>query len=98
MIDGTYKITVDVPFGRKDGTIVLRTQGDTVFADIDAPVVGKQSVQGRASGDTFTAQGSGKIAFVGNIGYTLQGEVAGDKLYVDIRSNKGNFKLEGVRA
>ena len=64
MIDGTYKIEVGVPFGRKTGTVVLRTQGDTAVADIDAPIVGKQHVEGRAEGDTFTAQGSGKIPLV----------------------------------
>ena len=40
MIDGKYKFEVDVPFGRKEGTIVLRTEGDAAFADIDAPVMG----------------------------------------------------------
>lgn len=98
MIDGTYKIQVDVPFGRKDGTIVLRTQGDTVFADIDAPIVGKQHVEGRAQGDTFTAEGSGKIKLVGKVDFTLKGMVSGDDLHIDIDSNKGEFKLDGVRA
>ena len=98
MIDGTYKIKVDVPFGRKDGTVVLRTEGDAVYAEIDAPIVGKQSVEGRAEGDTFTAQGSGKIKLVGKIDYSLKGEVSGDDLRIDIDSSKGEFKLEGKRA
>ena len=98
MIDGTYKIKVDVPFGRKDGTIVLRTEGDVVSADIDAPIVGKQHVEGHAEGDTFTAQGSGKIKIMGKIDYTLRGEVVGDKLHIIIESNQGQFSLEGVRA
>ena len=98
MIAGTYKIQIDVPFGRKEGTVVLRTEGDTVLADIDAPVVGKQHVEGKAEGDTFTAEGSGKIKLVGKIDYTLEGEVAGDDLRIDIHSSKGEFKLEGVRA
>ena len=98
MIDGTYKIKVDVPFGRKDGTVILRTDGDVVTADIDAPVVGKQHVEGHAEGDTFTAQGSGKIKLMGKIDYSLKGKVSGDKLSIDIDSNKGEFKLEGVRA
>ena len=98
MIDGTYKIKVDVPFGRKDGTVVLRTEGDAVYAEIDAPIVGKQSVEGRAEGDTFVAQGSGKIKLVGKIDYSLKGEVSGDDLRIDIDSSKGEFKLEGKRA
>lgn len=98
MIDGTYKIEVDVPFGRKTGTVVLRTQGDVAIADIDAPIVGKQHVEGHAEGDTFTAKGSGKIKLVGQINYTLNGEVSGNDLVINIQSNKGEFKLRGIRA
>lgn len=97
MIDGTYKIEFDVPFGKKSGTLALRTEGDTVFADIDAPIVGKNSLQGKVEGDTFTAEGAGKIKLVGKINYTLQGEVVQDTLHIDIHSNKGDFTLEGTR-
>ena len=97
MIDGTYTITFDVPFGRKTGTVTLRTEGDTVFADIDAPIVGKQSMQGHVDGDTFSAQGTGKIKFAGKIDYDLQGKVSGDDLHIEIHSNKGDFTLEGTR-
>lgn len=98
MIDGTYKIKVDIPFGRKDGTVVLHTQGNVVAADIDAPIVGRQHVEGLAEGDTFTAQSTGKIKMFGTIEYALKGEVAGDTLHLVIQSNKGAFALEGVRA
>jgi len=97
MIDGTYKIKVDVPFGRKEGTVVLRTEGDVLYADIDAPLIGKQSVQGHVEGDTFTAQGSGKFKFVGQIDYTLKGEVSGDNLHINAQSSKGEIALNGVR-
>ena len=97
MIDGTYNIKIDVPFGRKEGTIVLRTQGDTVFADIDAPLIGKAQVQGKSDGNTFTAEGSGKIKLVGKVDYTIKGEVSGDTLHLDIHSTKGDFKIEGMR-
>lgn len=98
MIDGTYKIKIDVPFGRKDGTVALRTEGDTVFADINAPIVGEAHVEGTADGDAFTAEGSGKIKIVGKINYTINGNVEGDKLHLNIHSSKGDFKIEGVRA
>ncbi len=97
MIDGTYKIKVDVPFGRKEGTVVLRTEGDVLYADIDAPLIGKQCVQGHAEGDTFTAQGSGKIKLIGQVDYTLKGEVSGDNLHIDVQSNKGELELNGTR-
>ena len=98
MLDGTYNIKVDVPIGRKDGTINLSTKGDIVSAESDAPIVGKQHLEGHAEGDTFTAEGSGKVKFMGKIDYTLKGEVSGDNLHIDISSNKGNFTLDGTRA
>ena len=97
MIDGTYKIGVDTPFGRKEGTIVVRMDGDAAIADIDAPIVGKRHLEGHAEGDTFTAEGSGKIKLVGMVSYILEGEVRGDILRVNIHSNKGDFALEGAR-
>ena len=97
MIDGKYRFEVDVPFGRKEGTIVLRTEGDAAFADIDAPVIGKNHMEGQVDGDTFTAQGSGKIKFKGNVEFTAVGTVSGDNLHVDIKSTKGDFVIEGVR-
>ena len=97
MIDGKYKFEVGVPFGRKEGTIVLRTEGDAAFADIDAPVIGKNHMEGQVDGDTFTAQGSSKIKFMGNVEFTAVGTVSGDNLHVDIKSNKGDFVIEGVR-
>ena len=98
MIDGTYKVYVNVLLGRKEGTVVLRTEGDILYADIDAPVVGKQQLEGHADGDTFTARGSKKIKLVGDIEYNLSGEVEGDNLRIHIDSNKGDIDLEGVRA
>ena len=98
MIDGTYKIKVDVPFGRKDGTVVLRTKGDVAYADIDAPVVGVQSIEGKADGDTFTAEGQGKPKILGKIQYSLKGQVVGDDLRINISTNKGEITLKGVRA
>ena len=97
MIDGTYTIAIDTPFGRKDGTVVLRTEDDVVFADIDAPIIGKRHAKGRAEGDAFTAQGSGKVKLIGKVDYTLKGEVSGDDLCVYIKSNKGDFTLKGIR-
>ena len=97
MIDGTYKIMIDVPFGKKEGTVTLRTEGSAAFADVEAPVIGKQHLEGHADGDTFTAEGSGKIKLVGKVDFTLAGEVSGDDLRIDISSNKGELKIEGVR-
>ena len=97
MVDGTYTAQIDAPLGKKEGKITIRTQGDVAFADIDAPVIGKQHLEGRADGDTCFFQGSEKVFLVGQIDYTMQGTVSGDSLHVDVQSNKGDFALEGTR-
>jgi hypothetical protein len=97
MIDGTYKIEVNTPLGRKAGTVAIRTQGNAAIADIDMPIVGKQHVEGRADGDAFGAQGVFKLGLMGKVSYTLHGDVVGDNLRLNIESSKGNFHLSGVR-
>ena len=97
MIDGTYKIKVDVPFGRKEGVITLRTEGDVAFADVDAPIIGKKSIKGHVEGDTFTGKGADKFKLVGKVDYTIRGAVSGDNLHIDIQTNKGELALEGTR-
>lgn len=98
MIDGIYKIEVSTPLGTKPGTVSICTSGDVAEADIDAPIVGKQHVQGQVSGDSFKAQGVFKLGLLGKVSYSLQGVVDGDKISIAIDSSKGTFNLSGVRA
>ena len=98
MIDGTYTLAIDTPFGRKPGTAELRTVGDKVQGVIDAPMVGKQRLEGRAEGeDAFSAAGTLKIMLMGKVTYDLRGKVEGDSIRITIQSSKGDFELEGTR-
>lgn len=97
MIDGTYSFEIDVPFGRKTGSVTLCTEGDVAYADIDSPVIGKQRMEGRVEGDTFTAQGSKKIKLLGTVDYTLKAELIGDILHITLNTSKGEYELDGVR-
>ena len=98
MIDGTYKLEIELLLSRKECELTLRTEGDTVFAEIDIPLIGKKEATGHVEGDTFTADGSIKLKLIGDIDYELKGEVVDDKLILDIDTNKGKFLLEGERA
>ena len=98
MIDGTYKIEIELLLSKKECLLTLSTEGDVVTAEIDIPLIGKKQAQGCVEGDTFTADGSVKLKLIGDIDYELKGEVEGDKLILDIDTNKGKFLLEGVRA
>jgi len=98
MIDGNYNIAVSLPGGNKPGSVELRTEGNVVYANIDAPVVGRQTLEGKVDGNTFTAEGSFRMFLLGKVKYVLNGEVSGDDLTISIESNKGELSLTGVRA
>lgn len=98
MIDGTYNVEIiNSPLGNKRGTVVLRVEGDKLIADIDAPIIKKQHIEGHAEGDSFTAEGTFKLLLVGKVSYSLRGEVSDDELRATIDSSKGAFELAGVR-
>ena len=96
-LDGDYAIKLDTPLGSKDGTVSIQSEGSTVEADVDAPLVGKKHVVGTADGDTFTAEGTMKVKLVGKVDYTIDGEVDGDSLNMHIQTSKGDIDLEGTR-
>ncbi|MBR3316573.1 MAG: hypothetical protein IKG21_01965 [Atopobiaceae bacterium] len=97
MLDGTYKVEVDTPFGRKPGTVALRSEGDVVYANMEMPVIGKQDVAMQADGDGFSTEGEFKVRLLGKVAYTLHGEVEGDNLHIEIDSSKGKLELDGTR-
>ncbi|MBE6473541.1 MAG: hypothetical protein E7Z99_08255 [Coriobacteriaceae bacterium] len=97
MLGGAYQIEVDTPFGRKPGLVVIRTDGDVGTVEIDAPLVGKQRLEVRVEGDSFTAEGTFKMKLVGKLSYALAGQVEDDELRVSIASSKGTFELTGKR-
>ena len=98
MIDGKYAIKVDTPLGKRPGTVILKTQGNVFYADINAPVVGKQKTEGTVMGNSFATEGTFKLKLLGKVTYKLYGEVDGDNLHILIDSDKGQIKLDGVRA
>lgn len=97
MIDGTYAIYVNTLLGKQSGTVVLKTDGDTMVADIDAPVVGKQVTEGKIDGNTFMCEGNLSLGLFGKVAYKLHGEVDGDDLHIVINSSSGDIVLEGAR-
>ncbi|MBQ9000327.1 MAG: hypothetical protein IJ087_00540 [Eggerthellaceae bacterium] len=98
MIDGTYDIKITNLAGRPTGTVELRSDGGKVFAEIAAPVIGRQHVKGRLEDeDSFSAQGSFWLLLFGKIRYKLRCKVDGDSLRIAIRSTRGNFNFTGHR-
>ena len=98
MIDGVYNVQVSGAIGNKSAKVGLRTEGDTVAIDLDAPMLGKRQAQGALNGNAFTASGVYKIPLLGKIEYDMEGEVEGDELRATIHTSKGDLNIVGSRA
>lgn len=97
MIDGNYMMQIDTMVGTQTSVATLKTEGDTVFVDIDAPVIGRRTSEGKVDGDTFLCEGAFDVELLGQVAYTLRGEIDGDNLKVVIVSNMGEFNFAGTR-
>ena len=97
MVDGTYAVEVKTPLGFKSGTISVATEGDQATVSIDAPVLGKKTLKGTASDDSFEVEGVWKLLMFGKVEYSVKGTVYGDDLALDIHTSKGSTKTVGVR-
>ena len=98
MLDGMYDLNVDMPLGKKKGKVSITTQGDDVVLDLEAPLIGKQSITGKLQPPNgFTAGGSMRVKLVGKVDYTAEGKVEGDQLTGVIHSSKGDLTITGTR-
>ena len=97
MLDGRYKVEMVTPMGRKQGDVVLRTEGGQLFTRIDAPIIGKQEFVCSADGDSFSGEGSFKVMLLGTVTFKGRGYVEGDDLHAILETNSGTFQIEGKR-
>ena len=97
MIDGTYDVKAKTPLGKKKGTLILTTNGETCEADLT--IAGKtKHLTGTLEGETVTFTGSVHLPFpLGNVEYTLSGTVTEDTLSGTCRTKKFSFDVEGTR-
>lgn len=97
MLDGTYKIHMETPVGRKKGKLYLKTEGDKLMSCVEAPILGRQFFEWKPDGDTFTGDGEFELFLVGDIYFTVEGGVNGDEVQCTLDTNKGPFVIEGTR-
>ena len=98
MIDGNYLVRIDTLLIPQMSLATLKTEGDTVYVDIEAPIIGRRTSEGKVDGNTFVCEGRLDVDLIGEITYTLSGEVDGDDIHIVIASNKGEFNFSGRRA
>lgn len=98
MIDGTYEVKAKTPLGKKAGTLVLVTSGDTCEADLTIKKKTKH-LEGTINGEEVTFVGKVKLPFpIGKVNYELVGTVEGDDLVGVCKTKKFSFDIHGTRA
>lgn len=97
MLDGTYDVKAKTPLGKKQGTLVLATEGDVCHADLSIIGMNKHLV-GTINGQEVTFEGTVNLPFpIGKTNFTLTGTVEGDVLSGVCKTKKFSFDVSGTR-
>lgn len=95
-MDGLYEIAVKTPMGEIKGNVKLVTSGNELSGYIETMGKRNNFSGGRVSGNRFTISGNIN-ASIASIKYDIQGEVMGNILNINAKTNMGSFKLQGKR-
>lgn len=97
MIDGRYNVEAKTPLGKKEGTLVLATEGNVCNADLT--IIGKtKHLVGTIDGQEVTFEGQISLPFpIGKTSFTLTGTVEGDVLSGVCKTKKFSFDVNGTR-
>ncbi len=95
-MDGLYEVAVRTPMGEIKGNVKLITSGNELSGYIETMGKRNNFSGGRVSGNRFTISGNIN-ASITSIKYDIQGEVMGDTLNINAKTNMGSFKLQGKR-
>lgn len=97
MIDGTYDVTAKTPLGKKQGSLVLTTEGEACKAELS--IAGKTAhLTGAMEGELVTFEGTVKLPFpIGKVNYVLTGTVTDDVLQGVCKTKKFSFDVNGTR-
>lgn len=96
MIDGLYEIRVNTPMGEMIANVKLITKENTLNGYVE--IMGKRNnfSGGKVKNNRFVLSGNLNVS-IANIKYDLQGEVIGNILNVNAKTNMGMFNLQGKR-
>lgn len=95
-MDGIYEVAVRTPMGEIKGNVKLITSGNELSGYIETMGKRNNFSGGRVSGNRFTISGNIN-ASITSIKYDIQGEVMGNTLNINAKTNMGSFKLQGKR-
>lgn len=93
-MDGLYEISLKTPMGEIKGNVELATSGNELSGYIETMGKRNNFSGGKVNGNKFTISGNIN-ASIANIKYDIQGEVIGNTLNINAKTNMGSFKLQG---
>lgn len=95
-MDGLYEISIKTPMGEIKGNVKLVTNGNELSGYIETMGKRNDFSGGRVNENKFTISGNVNVS-IANIKYDIQGEVIGNTLNINAKTNMGSFKLQGRR-
>ena len=94
--DGDWKTTINSPMGVQEGTLTLKTSGES-FTGQMVGRMGTQDISGKVDGSTLTWSASITTPFPMTLEFTVT--VDGDKMSGSVKAGSfGSSPLTGVRA
>ncbi len=95
-MDGLYEIAMKTPMGEIKGNVKLVTSGNELSGYIETMGKRNNFSGGRVNGNRFSISGNINVSIT-NIKYDIQGDVMGNILNINAKTNMGSFKLQGKR-
>lgn len=95
-MDGLYEIAMKTPMGEIKGNVKLVTSGNELSGYIETMGKRNNFSGGRVNRNRFSISGNINVS-IANIKYDIQGDVMGNTLNINAKTNMGSFKLQGKR-
>jgi len=95
-VDGKYEITVQTPMGPQAGSLVFKTDGNTLTGTSESMMGVSEITGGTVNGNEFQFNVEAKTP-MGPIKITMKGKVDGDKISGQAMSPFGPAPMEGKR-
>jgi hypothetical protein len=93
-IDGTYNIITKTPIGDQKGTLVFKTDGNTLTGTME----GAEITEGIVNGDEFSFKSEIRTPMGSKMKVEVKGKVEGDNISGSSKTMFGNAPFTGTRA
>ena len=95
-VDGTWKVTLNTPMGAQEGTLTLKSSGETLEGTMDGPQGAAPIEEGKVNGDDVSWA---ITAAAMNMKIMFTAKVDGDKISGEAELGTfGKATFEGTRA